>query len=159
MKSLQDVSCKMKGKSILIVDDDQVILKSLEGVLNMEGYRVDTAGTGQEAIKKFQANFYNLALLDIKLPDMDGTELLSKIHQTEPKMMKIMVTGYPELNNAVQSLNLGADAYLMKPVNPKMLLKVVKEKLGEQEEVEKMSEEKVRNWIENRVMKLKTGEA
>lgn len=149
----------MKGKSILIVDDDQVILKSLEGVLNMEGYRVDTAGTGQEAIEKFQANFYNLVLLDIKLPDMDGTKLLSKIHQTKPKMMKIMVTGYPELDNAVQSLNLGADAYLMKPVNPKMLLKVVKEKLGEQEEVEKMSEEKVRNWIENRVMKLKTGEA
>jgi DNA-binding NtrC family response regulator len=149
----------MKGKSILIVDDDQVILQSLKGVLKMEGYRVDTAGTGQEAIEKFQVNFYNLVLLDIKLPDMDGTKLLSKIHQTKPKMMKIMVTGYPELDNAVQSLNLGADAYLMKPVNPKMLLKVVKEKLGEQEEVEKMSEEKVRNWIENRVMKLKTGEA
>jgi len=149
----------MKGKSILIVDDDQVILKSLKGVLNIEGYHVDTVGTGQEAIKKFQANFYNLVLLDIKLPDMDGTKLLSNIHQTEPKMMKIMVTGYPELDNAVQSLNLGADAYLMKPVNPKMLLKVVKEKLGEQEEVEKMSEEKVKNWIENRVMKLKTGEA
>ena len=149
----------MKGKSILIVDDDQVILKSLKGVLKMEGYRVDTAETGQEAIKKFQANFYNLALLDIKLSDMEGTKLLSKIHQTEPKMMKIMVTGYPELDNAVQSLNLGADAYLMKPVNPKMLLKVVKEKLGEQEEAEKLSEEKVRNWIETRVMKLKTGEA
>jgi two-component system response regulator HydG len=149
----------MKGKSILIVDDDQVILKSLKGVLNIEGYHVDTAGTGQEAIKKFQAKFYNLTLLDIKLPDMDGTKLLSNIHQTEPKMMKIMVTGYPELDNAVQSLNLGADAYLMKPVNPKMLLKVVKEKLGEQEEIEKMSEEKVKNWIETRVMKLKTGEA
>jgi len=159
MKSLQEVSCMMKGKSILIVDDDQVILKSLKGVLKMEGYRVDTAETGQEAIKKFQANFYNLALLDIKLSDMEGTKLLSKIHQTEPKMMKIMVTGYPELDNAVQSLNLGADAYLMKPVNPKMLLKVVKEKLGEQEEAEKLSEEKVRNWIETRVMKLKTGEA
>jgi len=149
----------MIRKSILIVDDDQVILKSLEGVLRIEGYRVDTAETGQEALRKFHDSFYNLVLLDIKLPDMDGTKLLSKIHMTEPKTMKIMVTGYPELDNAVQSLNSGADAYLMKPVNPKMLLKVVKEKLGEQEEVEKMNEDKVSNWIETRVKKLKTGVA
>ena len=100
----------------------------------------------------------NLALLDIKLPDMEGTSLLTKIHQTEPRMIKIMVTGYPDLDNAVQSLNLGADAYLLKPVNPKALLKVVTEKLGEQEEAERMGEDKVRSWIETRVMKLKTGE-
>ena len=59
----------------------------------------------------------------------------------------------------IQSLNLGANAYLLKPVNPKKLLKVVKEKLSEQEEAEKMSQDKVRKWIETRVMKLKNGEA
>jgi DNA-binding response OmpR family regulator len=142
-----------------VVDDDQVILQSLKEVLRREGYDVDTADTGRKAIEKSKANFYNLILLDIKLPDMEGTGLLTKIQQTVPKTLKIMITGYPELDNAIQSLNFGANAYLLKPVNPKILLKVVKEKLSEQEEAEKMSQDKVRKWIETRVMKLKNGEA
>ena len=147
-----------KAKSILVVDDDETILKSLEAVLRSEGYHVDTAGNGREAVQKSEVGFYDLALLDIKLPDMEGTELLDKMCDSTPKMIKIMVTGYPELDNAVNSLNMGADAYLMKPTNPKNLLKIVKEKLWEQEETEKMGNEKVKKWIENRVRKLKHGE-
>jgi YesN/AraC family two-component response regulator len=85
---------------------------------------------------------------------MEGTELLTKMHRTTPSMMKIMVTGFPSLNNAVEALNMGADAYLLKPVELEELLKVVKEKLKEQEEVEKMSEERVADWIKTRVQKL-----
>ncbi|HDJ05117.1 MAG TPA: response regulator, partial [Candidatus Bathyarchaeota archaeon] len=103
----------MGKKSILIVDDDRAILSSLEKILQLEGYSVDTAETGREAIEKAKNRFYNLMLLDIKLPDMEGTELLRAVDETEPKMVKIMVTGYPTLENAVKSLNLGADAYLM----------------------------------------------
>lgn len=146
-----------KGKSILVVDDDRTILKSLEAVLQSEGYHVDTADNGKEAMEKSEAGFYNLALLDIKLPDMEGTDLLVKMHESMPRIMKIMVTGYPELENAVESLNKGADAYLMKPVSPDKLLKIVKDKLREQEEAEKMSQEKVKKWIETRVRKLKSG--
>ncbi|MEM3872356.1 MAG: response regulator, partial [Nitrososphaeria archaeon] len=98
--------------------------------------------------------FFNLAILDIKLPDMEGTELLAKIHKEKPEMMKVMLTGYPSLDNAVQALNLGADAYLMKPVNPEELLRVVEEKLREQSEAESMTEEKVAEWIEKRIQKL-----
>jgi DNA-binding NtrC family response regulator len=148
----------LEEKNILIVDDDQIIQQSLKDALQMEGYHVDTAKNGQEAINKSQINFYNLAILDIKLPDIEGTRLLEKMHKTTPKMMKIMVTGYPDLDNAIQSLNLGADAYLIKPINPKTLLKVVKEKLVEQEEEERMSQENVKKWIETRVKKLKNGE-
>jgi DNA-binding NtrC family response regulator len=143
-----------KKKSILIVDDDIAILKYATHILQLEGYDVDAAETGFEAIEKSNARFYNLALLDIKLPDMEGTELLTKMHRTTPSMMKIMVTGFPSLNNAVEALNLGADAYLLKPVELEELLKVVKEKLKEQEEVEKMSEERVADWIKTRVQKL-----
>ena len=143
-----------KKKSILIVDDDIAILKYATHILQLEGYDVDAAETGFEAIEKSNARFYNLALLDIKLPDMEGTELLTKMHRTTPSMMKIMVTGFPSLNNAVEALNMGADAYLLKPVELEELLKVVKEKLKEQEEVEKMSEERVADWIKTRVQKL-----
>jgi len=127
----------------------------LKAILELKGYKIDTAKTGQEAIEKSKANFYNLALLDIKLPDMEGTDLLVKMHGSEPKMMKVMLTGFPSLENAVRALNLGADAYLMKPINPKELLKVIEEKLREQWEAEVMGEEKVRDWIETRLRKLR----
>lgn len=136
------------------MDDDKVILKSLKDILRSKGYIVDTAETAREAIKKSEAQFYNMALLDIKLQDMEGTELLSKMHKETPRMMKIMITGHASLENAVKSLNLGADAYIMKPVDPEQLLEVVDEKLKEQEEAERMTEEKVTEWIENRVRKL-----
>jgi len=144
----------VEKKSILIVDDDKAILKSLKAILQLEGYSVDTAETGSEAIEKSKARFYNLALLDIKLPDMEGTELLTKMQRTIPRMMKIMVTGHANLENAVKALNLGADAYIVKPVNPQKLLKVVEEKLEEQEEAEKMTQEKVTEWIKTHVRKL-----
>jgi len=146
----------VEKKSILIVDDDRTILKSLREILESEGYSVETVQTSQEAIEKTKTQFYNLALLDIKLPDMEGTKLLKAIHETSPKMVKIMVTGYPALQNAVESLNMGADAYLMKPVHPQEMLKVVEEKLKEQEEAKSMTEEKVARWIETRVKKLES---
>ncbi|MGQ9781995.1 MAG: response regulator [Nitrososphaeria archaeon] len=139
---------------ILIVDDDKDILRSLEDIMLSKGYLVDAAETARDAIEKARSQYFNLALLDIRLPDMEGTELLAKIHKEKPMMMKIMITGYPSLDNAVRALNLGADAYIMKPVNPENLLKVVEEKLKEQREAESMTEEKIAEWIENRIRKL-----
>ena len=126
------------------MDDDKSILKSLRKVFESEGYRVDTAETGREAIQKSKAWFYNLALIDIKLPDMKGTELLKEMHESLPRMVKIMLTGYPDLENAIASVNLGADAYFVKPADPRRLLKVVEEKLREQEEAEEVTREKLK---------------
>jgi len=139
---------------ILVVDDDVTILKVFKEILVMEGYIVDTAKTGQEAMEKSEKNIYDLALLDIRLPDIEGMDLLRKLHRLRPRMMKIMVTGYPTIENAIKSVNLGADAYIVKPVTPKELLKIIKEKLTEQKEAETMSQEKVNKWIATRVQKL-----
>ena len=98
--------------------------------------------------------FFNMALLDIKLPDMEGTKLLVTMHENLPKMVKIMVTGYPSLENAVEALNLGADAYVMKPIKPEKLLALIKEKLEKQREAEKMTEGKETKWIKTRARKL-----
>lgn len=144
----------MEKKNILVVDDDKAILESLKGVLQSENYKVETTETGREAIEKTEARFYNLSLIDVKLPDIEGIELLTKMHRTTPRMMKIMITGYPSQENAVKALNLGADAFVIKPVEPEKLLKVVKEKLKEQEDAESMTEEKVTEWIKTRVRKL-----
>jgi DNA-binding NtrC family response regulator len=144
----------MEKKSILVVDDDKAILDSFKAILKSEGYSVDTAETGREAIEKSETRFFNLSLLDIKLPDMEGTELLIEMHREMPKMMKIMITGYPSLENAVEAVNQGADAYVVKPVDPEELLNIVEEKLKEQEEAERMTQEKVTEWIRTRVRKL-----
>jgi DNA-binding response OmpR family regulator len=145
----------LEKKRVLIVDDERDILETLKVILERKGYITDTAETGKEAIEKSKQQFYNLALLDIMLPDMEGTELLTKLHDTMPRMMKIMVTGSPSLQYAVKALNLGADAYVLKPINPKELLKIVEEKLREQSEVEMLSEEKVAEWMNTRLRVLK----
>jgi len=143
-------------KSILIVEDDEATIKSFKDILQSEGYSVDTAETGREAIQKSKAQFYNLVLLDIKLPDMEGTKLLTTMHETSPKMVKIMITGYPSLENAVEALNTGADAYIMKPINPEKLLALIEEKLKKQSQAEKMTEEKVVDWVKTRASKIES---
>ncbi len=116
--------------TILVVDDDQVILKSFASVLEKHGYDVETAATAHETIEKCKNGSYDLALLDIKLPDMEGTQLLKELHAISDTMITIMVTGYPSPDSALQSLLLEANAYVVKPVDPDELLKVVAEALS-----------------------------
>jgi len=87
---------------------------------------------------------------------MEGTKLLTTMHQTLPKMIKIMITGYPSLENAVEALNQGADAYIIKPVKPDKLLALIEEKLQKQRQAEKITEEKVTEWIKTRAKKLES---
>ncbi|MCD6088669.1 response regulator [Candidatus Bathyarchaeota archaeon] len=119
-----------KGK-VIIVEDNVEVLESLSEILTSEGYEVETATSGEEGIKKCRTEQFSLALLDIKLPDMEGTQVLEVLHREFPGMVKIMITGHPSLENAVASLKRGADAYLMKPINPAKLLKVLDEKMRE----------------------------
>jgi DNA-binding NtrC family response regulator len=139
---------------MLVVDDDESIRITISAILEEEGYVVDTAANGKEAVKKCNINFYNVVFIDYLLPDMEGTELLTALRETTPKMVKIMVTGYPTLQNAVASVNKKADAFLIKPVNIETLLKTVRKLLRKQEEDEKYSEEKVAEFIETRFRKL-----
>jgi len=143
-----------KHARILVVDDDESIRKTMQAILEDEGYIVDLAATGSEAIQKTNEKAYNIALLDIRLPDMEGVELLKLIKDTVPHTRKIMVTGYPSMQNAVAALNKNADAYLIKPVNVEKLLNMVKEQLQLQEDERRFSEQKVAEFIETRVKEL-----
>jgi len=142
-------------KRILVVDDDLGILDSTKQILEIDGYEVETAVTGGDGLKKIESGYFNLALFDIKLPDMEGTELLEKAHKIRPAMKKIMVTGYASLENSVISLNAGADAYILKPVDPDMLLAKIKEKLDEQERDGSMDGEKVAEFLEEKLLNFR----
>jgi len=139
-----------ESAKILVIDDDESVRKVLVAALEDEGYVVDTAANGAEAIRKSQLNFYNVALIDIRLPDVEGTTLLSEMKETVPKMVKIIVTGYPELQNAVEAVNRGADGYVVKPFKMEALLDTVREHLQKQKEARKYSEGKVKEFIETR---------
>lgn len=141
---------------ILIVDDDREILKTFSSVLKDAGYIVDTAETGGDAIEKSKDNFYNVALIDIRLPDMEGTKLLTALKETAPKMIKIIVTGYPSLQNAVEAVNKGADRYIIKPAKTEALLDTIREHLLRQQEAKQYGERKISEFIETRVRELDT---
>ena len=141
---------------ILIVDDDENIRKVLTKILEDEGYLVEAVGTAKEAIRITKKKFYNLALIDIRLPDMEGVKLLTKIKDTVPKMRKIIITGYPTLNNAIEAVNKGADAYILKPFNVDDVLKIISEQLKKQKEEKKYSQEKVAEFIEARVKEIES---
>lgn len=145
---------KKNTPSILIVEDDVNIRGTLSTILQQKGYNTATARNGQEAIQKSKTKFFNMALLDIKLPDIEGTKLLTMMQENTPKMVKIMITGYPSLENAVEALNHGADAYIIKPVKPEKLLALIEEKLEEQSQAKKMTEEKVTEWIKSRAHEI-----
>src|ERR1035437_548210 len=121
-------------KTILVVDDDKSILRTFTRILQKSGYEIETAETGKEAMEKTESRHYDLALVDIRLPDMDGTDLLAKLKEPLQHTVKIMITGFPSLETGVKALDEGADAYLVTPVKPQELLVLLEEKLKNREE-------------------------
>jgi len=146
-----------KGR-IIVIDDDEGIRKVLAAALEAEGYLVDAASNGKQAIEKSQTDFYNLALVDIRLPDMEGTRLLTAMKETTPEMRKIILTGYPELQNAMDAVNKGAHAYLVKPVDMDKLLRTVEDQLKKQKEMKEYGQERIAQFVETRFKELQTQE-
>jgi len=109
-----------------------------------------------EATEKAEAKLFNIALIDIMLPDTTGVDLLTKIKETKPKMRKIIITGHPTLQNAVEALNKGADAYIMKPLNIEKMLATIKEQLEKQKEEQEMTEKQLVQYIETRAKQIET---
>jgi DNA-binding NtrC family response regulator len=143
--------------SILVVDDDAAIRRTLSKILEKEGYLVETVESGGKAIEASNERFFNAALIDIRLLDMEGTDLLEKLKETVPKMVKIIVTGYPSLQNAIEAVNKGADGYVLKPFDVGELLAIIEKHLKRQRENMKYSEKKVTEYIETRVKEAEFG--
>ena len=143
---------------VLVIDDEESIRSVMTKILEEEGFVVDTARNGKQAIEKSKINFYNLAFIDIKLPDIEGTELLTALKDSTPRMIKIIITGHPSLQNAIKAVNKGADAYIVKPFNVENILRTIREQLRRQQQAKKYSQEKVIEFIETRVMELETAD-
>mgnify|MGYP006276311503 CR=1 FL=1 len=143
----------MSDFSILVVDDEEAMRESLAAWLKKEGYWVDLAGSAEEALKKLSRHSFSLILLDIKMPGMDGLELLAKIKASDPRIMVVMITAYGSIESAVEAMKNGASDYLLKPFDPEELVLLIarlcKEKALTDENI--MLKERLDRHEENRL--------
>ena len=141
---------------ILIVDDEQAICRMLAQRLVKEGYSCTIANNGKEALNYFYKENFSLLISDIKMPLMDGIELLKRVKSLNPSILVIMITAYPEIDVTVEALRFGAYDFIVKPTNLDWMIQTVKNALERkrlEEELEAYHNH-LENLLENRTAKL-----
>ena len=141
----------MRVPRILIVDDEPPIRAACAKILSEQGAATEVAGNGVEGLEKAKAQAFDLALIDLKMPQMDGMELLGRLNGLDPDMVKIVITGFATLDTAVQAVQQGAYDYLAKPFTPGELRTRVNrglEKRALLQEAKRLREERERNLLE-----------
>ena len=114
---------------ILIVENDKAILESLVPILRLEGYAVTAVETGHKALQKCRLHPFDLALVNLRLSDMDGMDLIAIMHREKPGMVLVIFTGLPE-EVAVHAMERGARGFLLKPADPGEILAMIERQLG-----------------------------
>ncbi len=121
----------MDSTKILIVDDELIMRESLAGWLERDGHEVKKAASGEDALAIFDKEDISLVISDQRMPEMEGTELLSKINEIKPICKKILLTGYADINAAIDAINVGSvDRYFSKPWDDEELVKAVNDLLA-----------------------------
>src|SRR6266513_767108 len=123
---------KTDNRHVLIIDDERPVLMTLEALLKRHGYQVDTAPTAIQGLKALKSKPPTLVLLDLRLPDADGLEMLDRIKTELPEMHVIILTAHDSLHNAIESIKRGAYHFISKPYAPEELLSLVEKALEKQ---------------------------
>ncbi len=113
-----------KGR-VLVVDDEDIVRTSCSRALSPEGYEVKLAKNGYDGLKMIEEDKFDIVLTDLKMPDMDGIEVLRRIKEEWPDVEVIIITGYQTVDTAVKSIKLGAFDYIEKPFTPDALIAAV----------------------------------
>jgi CheY-like chemotaxis protein len=124
---IQDIRTKGKGGVVLVADDDQPLCDSIRDVLEQEGYRVCTAHHPAEVIQKIESHVFDVLLLDMKLPILNGLEVYRQVKAVQPGIVAVLISGYAlEMNDLInQTLEESAHAFLRKPIDMNQLLKIL----------------------------------
>lgn len=112
----------MAAKKLLIVDDERAIRRTLKEILEFEGYQLDEAEDGEQALQKIRAQHYDLVLMDVKMPKRDGLEVLGIVSQEQPELPVVMISGHGNIETAVEATKLGAYDFIEKPPDLNRLL-------------------------------------
>ncbi len=126
---LESIAAETKVRpSIILVDDDETIRKAVSTCLKAS-FEVHVSKDGQDALKKAERRAYDAALIDIRLPDINGIELAKSIRQINPQTRTILITGYASIETAMRAIDEGVDGYVKKPIEPTELINLLKRKL------------------------------
>ncbi|MBN1667717.1 MAG: response regulator transcription factor [Anaerolineales bacterium] len=145
----------MKAK-ILVVDDEKTARISLRDILRLEGYAVEAVDSGPAALDQIEQDHFDLMLLDIKMPGMDGIEVLRKVVEISPHTLVILLTAHGSLESAIEALRFGAHDYLIKPSSPPEILSSVAAGLARQ--AESQHKRMLLDQLESSIRQLKTAE-
>ncbi len=128
---------------VLLVEDERSVAKGLEMVMHEEGYDVDLADTGRGALDKFRGSEFDLVVADLRLPDIDGMDVVQHVREKQPETRVVIITGYPSVSSAVQAVKMGVSDYLRKPFTADEFKTAVKSALQEKkkESIEKLISE------------------
>jgi two-component system response regulator AtoC len=124
---------------ILVVDDEEIVRESLLDWLREDGYQVEAAEDGFKALEKFKDRSWDIALVDLKMPKMDGLQLMQKIKEIHPETQVVIITAFATVNTAVQAMKTGAYDYLVKPFNPEELSLLIKRLVESQSLIKEIS--------------------
>jgi len=125
----------MIPKSVLVVDDEQNSREGLSKILTKEGYSVHTADNGKKALLEAENNRFDLIITDLRMPEMDGIEVLEKLRKKNKDIGVVIVTAYGEVNSYLKAMNLGAFEYLNKPIHLEELRRVINKALYDNSKV------------------------
>lgn len=145
----------MKGK-ILIVDDEEATRKSLGDILKLEGYKVTVVGDGESAVKELDNKDFDLMLLDLKMPGMDGLEVLSHVTDKSMETKVIMLTAHGSLESAIEALRQGAHDYMLKPASPEDIVESVNKGISQRTDSER--KKRLLEQMESSIQQLKDAE-
>jgi len=122
------------GKRILIVDDDEMVRMALVELLRPEGYLLDEAGSGKEALVKINENRYDLMMFDVIMPEIDGLELCKKVRSRDEfkETPIVFLTAKSREQDKIKGLEAGANLFLSKPISPEKLLAIISETIGQE---------------------------
>jgi len=143
---------KLDSPKVLVVDDEDLLRNGVKRLLEMEDFAVDVAATGTEGILLGINNEYDLAIIDLKMPDKDGMEVLKKIHAAKPNTVCFIATAFASYDTAIQATKLGADGYIPKPFSIEELLQQLQ--LGYKKRLLLLETERLRNDRENRLLEI-----
>jgi DNA-binding NtrC family response regulator len=124
---------------LLVVDDEEIVRESLLDWLREDGYQVEAAEDGFKALEKFKERSWDIALIDLKMPRMDGLELMERIKEIRPETQVVIITAFATVNTAVQAMKIGAYDYLVKPFNPEELSLLIKRLVESQNLIKEIS--------------------
>jgi FixJ family two-component response regulator len=141
------------ARNILVVDDEPLVAKSCLRALKPKGYEVTTTLSGREGLERALSEHFDLVVTDLKMPDLDGMELIRELHRKRPELAMVVITGYGTVNSAIEATKMGVSEFIEKPFTPEEIAAAVERTFEYLAKVEKPKPVRINVELVKRVLR------